>query len=67
MRTGVCSSLNFDMTWLFSRSTGVLLLLLAGLGLLSTGLALQFGWPAAAMVTGLSLLWAGARASKDLR
>ena len=55
------------MAWLFSRTIGVALLLLTGLGLLSAGLSVQFGWPVGAMVTGLLLLWAGARASKDLR
>jgi putative effector of murein hydrolase LrgA (UPF0299 family) len=48
-------------------SSRVAALLVSGLGLVGWGLSAQFGLPVAAMVTGLLLLWAGARAAKDLR
>lgn len=54
------------MAWRSWRSSGVLALLLAGLGLVGWGVAAQFGLPVAAMTVGLLLLWAGARAAKDL-
>jgi hypothetical protein len=52
---------------IFSATSFVWFLLVGGLGLVAWGLSAQFGVPTAAMVTGLILLWAGARASKGLR
>lgn len=55
------------MAWRFSRTSGVAALLASGVGLMAWGVSAQFGTPVGAIVTGLLLLWAGARASGDLR
>ena len=55
------------VAWRFSRTSGVAALLASGVGLMAWGVSAQFGPPVGAIVTGLLLLWAGARASGDLR
>jgi hypothetical protein len=51
----------------FLRTSGVAVLVSAGLGLLTWGVSAQFGLPSGAMLAGSMLLWAGAQAAKELR
>jgi hypothetical protein len=54
------------MAWLFSRSSGALALVACGFGLVAWGVTATWGLPVGAMVAGVLLLWAGARAARAL-